>query len=80
MEKDDVHKAFGTVLEDMGRAAREGRARRFTAKRPGKGVEVSVGEVELQPSKGGSADREVDPVAMSEDEEGELLRSLDVQR
>lgn len=78
---DEMHHAMKSVLEDMGRAAREGRARRFT-KRPAKGVEVSMGEVTMEPASPGS-DVEVDPVkahAMSEEEERELLSGLEVQR
>lgn len=40
------------VLADMGRAANEGRARRF-AKRPIKGVEVAVGDLSMEPHKAG---------------------------
>ena len=72
----NTHQAMSAVLEGMGRAAREGRARRFT-KRPGKGVEVQVGEIELEPMPG--ADRPVDP-AMSDGDMDELARDLEVQR
>lgn len=51
MDKNTTQHAMKSVLEDMGRAAREGRARRFV-QRPGKGVEVSMGELSLEPNKG----------------------------
>lgn len=58
--------AMGAVLEDMGRAAREGRARRFNRKR---------GDM-------GRADVEVDPVkeSMSNEDMDELTKGLEVQR
>lgn len=77
----ETHHAMKNVLEDMGRAAREGRARRFT-KRPAKGVDVTVGDVTLEPSKDG-ASAEVDPVkeaGMTPAEMAEMLGELDVQR
>lgn len=77
---DDMKGPMKSILDGMGRAAREGRARRFT-KRPAKGVDVSVGEVTLDPT---GADVEVDPVKqtpdMSDDEMNELASELSVQR
>lgn len=81
MENDDMKHAMHSVLEDMGRAAREGRARRFT-KRPAKGVEVTMGELTLEPT-GAKADVEVDPVkeaGMTDDEMSELTSQLELQR
>lgn len=50
--EDDMHGAMAAVLDDMGKAARERKARRFTgSKRPmHKGVEVKMGEVTLEPT------------------------------
>lgn len=72
--------AMGAVLEGMGRAAREGKARRFM-KKP---VEVSVGGMTIEPTsearrEHGMADQEVDPLKqsdMSDDEMAELMGGL----
>lgn len=82
MAGDNLKHAMSAVMEDMGRAAREGRARRFTGPRKKKGdVEVTLGEITLDPSKGGEgkADVEVDPVYEPGELE-ELQNSLEVQR
>lgn len=51
--KHDVMKAaLQDVLESMGRAARAGKAQRFV-KKPIKGVEVTMGDVSLEPHKEG---------------------------
>lgn len=80
-DTETTHHAMKSVLDDMGRAAREGRARRFQKSR--KPVEVTLGEVTLEPHKANAADREVDPVledGMSHDEMDELQNELTVQR
>lgn len=82
---DGMKKAMDSVLEGMGRAAREGRARRFT-KRPAKGVDVTMGDVTLEPTPpnyGGLADVEVDPVkedSISDADVDDLAKELAVQR
>ena len=64
MDPKTMHHAMRSVMEDMGRAAREGKARRFT-KKP---LEVTMGEVTLSPHHDAAAEREeetgesVDPV------------------
>lgn len=72
--------AMKEVLGSMGRAAREGRARRFV-KRPGNGAELSFGELELTPDSGPKADVEVDPVKqdMSDEEMTELMAGMEIQ-
>ncbi len=82
---DHMKTAMASVLEGMGRAAREGRARRYT-KRPAKGVDVTMGEVELKPTPpnyGGLADVEVDPVKtadLSDNDMDDLASELQVER
>ncbi len=89
MDENDVKHAMNSVMEDMGRAAREGRSRRFTGKRPAKGVKVEIGEVTLEPGNtmkgtgGASADVEVDPVkeaGMTHEEMEELSSQLSIER
>lgn len=55
MADDTMKRAYGSVLEDMGRAAREGRARRFSPKPTNK------------QAKGAAADKPVDPVMSDAD-------------
>lgn len=79
---DHLHDAMKSVLEGMGRAAREGRARRFSRKKPSnRGVDVEIGEVTLTPD-GAAMDVEPDATAhgMSDDEMRELQGELGVQR
>lgn len=77
---DAMHAAMKSVLEDMGRAAREGKARRFSKRGKNRGVEVKVGEVSLSPN----SDMDVAPDStadgMSADELRELESELQVQR
>lgn len=48
--KEMVKHAMHLVTQDMGRAAREGRARRFTGRPGKKGVELTMGELTLEPT------------------------------
>ncbi len=80
--------AMAAVLEDMGRAARERKARRYTSKPPRekKDVEVRVGEVSFEPHVEGTAKvMDIDPdehgsAGMSSADMDELTRDLDIQR
>lgn len=81
--------AMSSVLESMGRAAREGKARRYN--KNAHPVEVQMGEVTLEPTSeakrehammGAHADQEVDPLKTdaSDEEMAEMMKDLEVQR
>ena len=92
---DEMNHAMKKVLENMGRAAREGKARRYSGKKP---VEVTMGEVTLEPRhdaaaereeetgemgpKGVKADQMVDPLhhSISDEDMADMMKDLEVQR
>lgn len=82
MSGDMTKHAMRAVLEDMGRAAREGRARRFTGpskKKPA--VNLEIGEItDLAPVDQPSEDQRMRIQQMDPEEEAELLSSLEIQR
>jgi hypothetical protein len=70
--------AMRAVMEDMGRAAREGRSRRFTGKP--KGVEVTMGDVTLEPRGEAQAEHEMSKGDMDSLSHMDDLGDLEVQR
>lgn len=78
---DTMKTAMHAVLEDMGRAAREGKARRFTKTKPGHAARegITMGEVTLEPHEG-QADVEVDPVKEQNITDDEMDQLLTVER